>query len=46
MYIILLLLQVLLALMPPCAEEDSPGLCYWDAQSRGNGQGTSFIVLP
>ena len=23
----------------PCAEEDSPGPCYWDA-----GQGTSFIV--
>ena len=28
----------------PCAEEDSPGPCYWDAASRGNGQGTSFIV--
>ena len=24
----------------PCAEEDSPGPCYWDAA----GQGTSFIV--
>lgn len=29
---------------PPCAQEDSPGPCYWDARSRGNGQGTSFIV--
>ena len=28
----------------PCAEEDSPGPCYWDAASRGNGAGTSFIV--
>ena len=28
----------------PCSEEDSPGPCYWDAASRGNGQGTSFIV--
>ena len=24
----------------PCAEEDSPGPCYWDAARRG----TSFIV--
>ena len=28
----------------PCAEEDAPGPCYWDAARRGNGQGTSFIV--
>lgn len=28
----------------PCADEDSPGPCYWDAARRGNGQGTSFIV--
>ena len=28
----------------PCAEEDSPGPCYWDAARRGRGQGTSFIV--
>ena len=28
----------------PCAEEDSPGPCYWDAARRGNGQGNSFIV--
>ena len=28
----------------PCAEEDSPGPCYWDAARRGNGHGTSFIV--
>ncbi len=29
--------------LPPCAEEDSPGPCYWDAQTRGNGLGTSFV---
>ena len=28
----------------PCADEDAPGPCYWDAARRGNGQGTSFIV--
>lgn len=28
----------------PCATEDSPGPCYWHAQTRGNGQGQSFIV--
>ena len=28
----------------PCAEEASPGPCYWDAARRGNGHGTSFIV--
>ena len=28
----------------PCAEEDSPGPCYWDADRRGNGRGESFIV--
>ena len=28
----------------PCAEEDAPGPCYWDAARRGNGQGESFIV--
>ena len=27
-----------------CAEEDSPGPCYWDAARRGNGRGESFIV--
>jgi len=30
--------------MPPCAEEDSPGPCYWDAGVRGNGVGLSFWV--
>lgn len=27
---------------PPCAAEDSPGPCYWHADTRGNGQGHSF----
>lgn len=28
----------------PCATEDSPGPCYWDAQHRGNKRGKSFRV--
>ena len=28
----------------PCAEEDSPGPCYWDAARQGNWEGNSFIV--
>lgn len=28
----------------PCATEDSTW-CYWDAQTRGNGQGQSFIAF-
>jgi len=31
-------------LVQPCAEEDSPGPCYWDAAVRGNGVGHSFWV--
>jgi len=27
----------------PCVEEDDPTPCYWDAKTRGNGQGQSFI---
>ena len=30
--------------MDPCAQEDSPGPCYWDATVRGNGYGQSFYV--
>ena len=26
----------------PCATEDAPGPCVWDAGLRGNGQGASF----
>lgn len=32
------------AKLPPCATEDSTGPCYWDARSRGNGQGQSFWI--
>jgi len=28
----------------PCATEDSPGPCYWDADVQGNGEGRSFLV--
>jgi hypothetical protein len=30
--------------LSPCAAEDSEN-CYWNAQDRGNGEGTSFIRL-
>jgi len=30
--------------MDPCAEEDSPGPCYWNANVQGNGVGRSFYV--
>lgn len=29
--------------LPPCESEDSVS-CYWDASTRGNGQGRSFWV--
>lgn len=31
--------------LPACAYEDGSGqaLCYWDAQTMGNGEGTSLI---
>jgi hypothetical protein len=28
----------------PCAYEDSPGPCYWNASVAGNGEGHSFYV--
>jgi hypothetical protein len=27
----------------PCANEDTPGPCVWDARHMGNGSGKSFI---
>lgn len=39
-----LLIPLLLSLLPPCPTEDSTN-CYWDAEHRGNGVGTSFIHL-
>lgn len=29
--------------LPACEFEDSTN-CYWDAETRGNGQGTSFVA--
>jgi hypothetical protein len=42
----LLSLLVFIALLPfrPCPAEDS-SFCYWDAETRGNGHGQSFIRL-
>jgi len=28
----------------PCEYEDSPGPCYWDASTMGNGVGQSYVV--
>lgn len=28
----------------PCATEDDPGPCHWDARHQGNGRGLSFTV--
>lgn len=36
------MLGFLLAVLPPCATEDSTN-CAWNAQTMGNGTGTSFI---
>lgn len=30
--------------LAPCVAEDSPGPCYWDSATRGNGDGQSFTV--
>lgn len=32
------------ATLPPCESEDSIN-CYWDAQTMGNGQGSSFVNI-
>lgn len=31
--------------LPPCIDEDQNDNCYWDADTRGNGEGDSFIVF-
>lgn len=31
--------------LAPCTTEDDPGPCYWDARTRGNGHGTSFVTI-
>lgn len=33
---------ILSLILPPCTTEDSAN-CYWDASTRGNGQGVSFV---
>ena len=30
--------------LPPCETEDSTG-CYWDADTRGNGEGDDVVTL-
>lgn len=37
-------LAILVAILPSCAEESDTN-CYWDAEERGNGIGTSFISI-
>lgn len=38
------LFALILAAATPCPAEDSTG-CYWDAGTRGNGIGTSFVTV-
>ena len=33
-------------ILPPCAVEDSEGPCFWDAATRGNKTGRSFVAIP
>lgn len=42
----MLTLMILISLFSfqPCATEDSTQ-CYWNAQTQGNGEGTSFIAI-
>lgn len=35
---------VVMHYLPPCASDDGPGPCRWDASKRGNGKGQSFIM--
>lgn len=37
-------LMMLITTLPPCQTEDSSN-CYWNAQTMGNGNGSSFIDL-
>jgi hypothetical protein len=30
--------------LAPCATEDQTTPCYWDAGTRSNGKGSSFII--
>ena len=30
--------------LAPCQYEDGPGPCIWNAKTRGNGKGQSFII--
>lgn len=39
--LVILTLWNSLTLLPPCQYEDSSN-CYWDAATRGNGEGQSF----
>lgn len=38
------IVALLIGLFPSCATEDST-MCYWDASTHNNGQGSSFIAL-
>jgi len=40
-----MILALVLAISSPCPNDDSGSDCYWNAATRGNGVGHSFIVL-
>jgi len=39
------IVSLLLAILPPCPTDEAIGTCGWDAGTRGNQEGTSFIVI-
>jgi hypothetical protein len=42
---IAVILAVLLAYLPACPGEDSPGPCGWDARHHGTGTGHSSVHI-
>lgn len=38
-------LRMIATVAPECATEYETGFCSWNAQTSGNGQGRSFVVI-
>lgn len=39
------IIAVLFAVLPGCPADEAIGTCKWDAQTMGDGNGTSFVVV-